>query len=133
MKDWLSRKVRFVKATADDDAQQRRVRVELERPEAGTYVGTADVPATDTDAFRAGALAAAEAVRQAAGIPNAVVELRNLSVVNVFGKDVVVVEVFADVRGQRRALYGVCPVDSDPSAAAALAVLSATNRMLDLA
>lgn len=134
MKDWLSRRVRFVKATtSDEDAQKRRVSVELQRPDAGVFVGKVDRPSVEIDAYRAGALAATEAVRQAAGIDGAVVELKDLSVVELFGRIVVVVEVRAQVRDQDRSLFGVCPVQDNPAEAAALAVLSATNRMLDLA
>jgi hypothetical protein len=133
MKDWLSRRVRFVKSTSDDDTKQRRASVELERAESGIYVGKVERPSLEMDAYRAGALAAADAVRQAAGVEDAEVALTDLSVVNVFGKNVVIVEVRAKVRGQERSLFGVCPVGDDPGESAALAVLSATNRMLDLA
>jgi len=133
VKDWISRKVRFVRAEAQDTDQERRVSVELERPQSGKFVGKVARPSTELDAYRAGALAAADAVRQAAGIENAVVELKNLSVQKVFDRDVVIVEIVAQVRGQERDLYGVCPVQNNPAEAAALAVLSATNRMLDLA
>lgn len=132
MKDWLSRRVRFVKATSEGDAEKRRVSVQLERPDTGLFVGAVE-PSVEIDAFRAGALAATEAVRQAAGIEGAVVELKDLSVVELFGRTVVVVEVRAHVLDQERSLFGVCPVQDDPAEAAALAVLSATNRMLDLA
>lgn len=133
MKDWLSRKVRLVKATLTRSDKRVQARVELQRPGAGTYVGTADGSESVLDTLRAGAEAAAQAVQQAADTPEASVEIRDLEVVKVREGDVVIVSVLVRLRGEARSLFGVCQVHEDPAAAGAMAVLSATNRVFDLA
>ena len=133
MKDWLSRKVRFVKATLDDRGDGSKARVELERPGSGPYVGTADASGDELDVLRAGAQAAAQAVQQAADSEDARVEVRDLELVKAVGQTVVIVSVEASLKGETRSLFGVCQVHDDPATAAAMAVLSATNRVFDLA
>ncbi|MBI4499530.1 MAG: hypothetical protein HY700_00045 [Gemmatimonadetes bacterium] len=133
MKDWLSRKVRFVKATLHRDEARSRASVELERPGSGSYIGTADGPASDLDDFRAGAQAAAQAVQQAADSEDARVEVRGLELIKAVGETVVIVSVSASFGKETRALFGVCQVHDDPASAAAMAVLNATNRVFDLA
>jgi hypothetical protein len=132
MTDWQSRKVRFVGATVDDDNQVVRASVELRRPSEGRYIGRAERPSRETNLLWAGAQAAAEAVARAAGEEPAAVSVQNVARMDVFGADAIVVAVTARVRGETRSLFGVCRVDDEPAEAAALAVLSATNRVLDL-
>jgi hypothetical protein len=54
-------------------------------------------------------------------------------VVREFGAEIVLVSVRATARNDTWQLYGVSRVRGDLAAAAALAVLNATNRVLDLA
>jgi len=133
MKEWLSRKVRFVKATVKQGDERVQARVELERPGTGTFVGTSEGAEAILDILRTGAEAAAQAVQQAADTEEASVEIRDLEIVKVHGADVVIVSVLVRLRGEARSLYGVCQVQEDPATAGALAVLSATNRVFDLA
>ena len=132
MKDWLTRKVRFVGATVNKSDKGVQARVELQRVGAGTYVGTADGAEATEDALRAGAEAAAQAVQQAADTEEASVEIRDLEVVKTRGGEVVIVSVLARLRGEARSVFGVCQIQDDPATAGALAVLSATNRVFDL-
>lgn len=132
MKRWVSRRVRFSKATSEKRGDVRRISVELVRPNEAQYVGQAERPAADADLARAGAEAAAEAVVQASGVEDAKVSVEALERVNMFGRDIVIVSVRATYRGQTYALFGVAQVQDDPATAGALAVLSATNRVLEL-
>jgi hypothetical protein len=133
MKDWMSRKVRFVKATTEQEGDRTKASVELTRPDTGSFVGRAERPSVGSDILRAGAQAAAEAVRQASGRDDAEVTVQEVEKVKVFGAEVVIVMVAAKIRGEVRSLYGVCHVQDDAAEAAALAVLNATNRVYDLA
>ena len=133
MKEWLSRKVRFVNATLKQGDERVQARVELERPGSGTFVGIAEGTEATLDLLRSGAEAAAQAIQQAADTDEASVEIRDLEIVKVHGADVVIVSVLVRLRGEARSLFGVCQVQEDPTTAGALAVLSATNRVFDLA
>ncbi len=133
MKDWLSRKVRFVKASLDEKADVTRASVELERGGAERFVGRVERPSEGVNILQAGAQAAAEAVQQAVGIEGAVISVQDVTKTLVFGEPVVVVSVSATVRNETFQLYGVCHVTDDLAEAAALAVLNATNRVCDLA
>ena len=132
MKQWLARRIRFLKSSAEHHGDLHRVSVELLRPDEGTYVGWSESPSSDVDLLRAGAEAAAEAVVNAAGAGDAQVTVENIERVKVFGRDVVVVLVSARYKGQTFSLFGVCEVRDDDATAGALAVLSATNRVLEL-
>ncbi|HLB37002.1 MAG TPA: hypothetical protein VJL31_10560 [Gemmatimonadales bacterium] len=132
MKGWLPRRIRFVKSNTEQDAGVRRVSVELLRPDDGSYVGKAERPSAEVDLLRAGAEAAAAAVVTAAGTDNAEVKVEDIERVKMFGREIVVASVSATYRGQTFALFGVCEVHEDAATAGALAVLSATNRVLEL-
>lgn len=103
------------------------------RPGSGTFVGIAEGTEAILDLLRSGAEAAAQAIQQAADTDEASVEIRDLEIVKVHGADVVIVSVLVRLRGEARSLFGVCQVQEDPTTAGALAVLSATNRVFDLA
>lgn len=132
MKGWLPRRIRFVKSATEQEGQVRRVSVELRRPDEATYVGKAERPAEEADLLRAGAEAAADAVVNAASAADAQVKVEDIERVHLFGRDIIVVCVSASYRGQTFQLFGVCEVHDDPATAGALAVLSATNRVLEL-
>lgn len=134
MKGWIPRRIRFVKSASEQEAGVRRVSVELLRPDEASYVGRAERPFSDSDLdlSRAGAEAAAEAVVSASGAEGTEVKVEALERVSLFGRDIVIVSVMATYRGQTFSLFGVSPVQDDPATAGALAVLSATNRVLEL-
>jgi hypothetical protein len=104
----------------------------LLRPDEGSYVGRAAGPSSDSDLTRAGAEAAAQAVVSAAEVDGTEVKVEALERVSMFGRDIVIVSVVATYRGQSFSLFGISPVHDDPATAGALAVLSATNRVLEL-
>jgi hypothetical protein len=132
MKGWLPRRIRFVKSATNEEGRVRRVSVELLRPDEGSYVGNAERPSADADLLRAGAEAAAAAVVNATGTDDARVQVEDLERVHLFGRDIVVVSVSASYKGQSFSLFGVCEVKDDLATTGALAVLSATNRVLEL-
>ena len=107
--------------------------MELTGEDGALFTGEADGPTTEQDLLRTGALAAAAAAEQASSIVDARVEVQDRAVVREFGADIVLVSVRAPARNDTWQLYGVSRVRGDLAAAAALAVLNATNRVLDLA
>lgn len=132
MKGWISRRVRFLKATSEKGAEVCRVSVELKRPDEA-YVGRSERPCSaDLDMSRAGAEAAAEAIVKASGVKDAQVTVEDIERVNMFGRDIIIVSVSATHRGQTFSLFGVSQLTDDPATSGALAVLSATNRVLEL-
>jgi hypothetical protein len=128
-----SRKVRFVKATLKQKGGRYHAGVELAGEGGVRFTGGADGPATERELLRAGALAAVGAAEQASGVAGAKVELEDLALLREFGTQIVLVSLRATVGEETKQLYGVCNVRDDLAAAAALAVLNATNRVLDLA
>lgn len=132
MKGWIPRRIRFVKSASEQAEGVRRVSVELLRPDEGSYVGRVERSPAEPDLLRAGADAAAAAVASAAGSDGAKVTVEDIEQVHLFGRDIIVVSVTATYRGQTFALFGVCEVHEDAATAGALAVLSATNRVLEL-
>jgi len=133
VRDANARKVRFVKARLEQAGDHYHADVELTDEDGARFTGGADGPRTDQDLLRTGALAAAAAAEQASGIAGARVEVQDLAVVREFGAEIVLVSVRATARNDTWQLYGVSRVRGDLAAAAALAVLNATNRVLDLA
>jgi len=128
----VPRKVRFVKATSAPQPENPETQVVLERSGTGTFVGTAAAGGSDRDVFMAGAQAAAQAVERAAGGGGASVTVEALEVVKAVGHSVVIVSVLASYKGETRNLFGICRVKPDRATSAALAVLSATNRVFDI-
>jgi hypothetical protein len=132
MKGWLPRRIRFVKSTTEQRGRVKRVSVELLRPNESSYVGSTERPAADEDLLRAGAEAAAQAVASAATAEGTEVTVEAIERTHMFGRDIVVASVSAQYKGQTFSLFGVCEVHDDPATAGALAVLSATNRVMEL-
>lgn len=127
-----ARKVRFVKLALERTSQGYHASVELSGEGDARFTGGADGRATEEELLRTGALAAAEAVAQACGIADASVEVNDIAVLELFGNRLVLVAILATLGDQTKQLYGLCVVQGDAAAAAALAVLNATNRVLDL-
>jgi hypothetical protein len=107
--------------------------VELSGKGNARFTGDADGRATEEELLRTGAAAAADAVAEACGIPDVSVEVKDIAALQLFGNRIVLVSIVATLREQTKQLYGICVVQGDAAAAAALAVLNATNRVLDLA
>ena len=125
-----TRRVRFVQAELQRlSAVLCMARVELERPEAGGYVGTAVGP--EVEGLRAAAKAAADALMQAVGDDH-VLEVQGVELLSAFGRPAVVVHVGARHQQRWQSLMGFCVAGQDPTRAAALAVLNAANRVLDV-
>lgn len=109
-----------------------RVRVELRRPELDPCVGTAEGSCAGPDALRTAAKAAAEALRLTLEGAAASLRIRGVGLVDAFGQPAVMVSLRAQYQGETRSLLGLCPHSGDPARAAALAVLNATNRFLEV-
>ncbi len=126
------RKIKFVRASLETLApNQCLAKVELERAEAGTFVGTATGGCPDLDGLRASARATADALMQAVGEEH-VIEVHDVEVFDAFGQSAVLVHVAAQLHDRTQALMGFCVAGEDRARAAALAVLNATNRALDI-
>jgi len=126
------RRVRFVRASLERLSQnQCLATVELERPEAGSYVGTATGGCPEVEGLRASARAAVDALMQAVGEQHRI-EVHDVQVFDAFGHSAVLVHLAAQVQDRTQALMGFCVAGEDPTRAAALAVLNATNRVLDI-
>lgn len=133
MRDPHARKVRFIKATLAQAGDHCHADVELAGDGGARFMGGADGPASKEEQLRTGALAAAAAAERASSHAGARVEIDDLALLEEFGTEIVLVSLRATARGETWQLYGVCNVHGDLAAAAALAVLNATNRVLDLA
>ncbi len=132
MPDRPPRRVKFVRASLEQLApNQCLATVELERPEQGTYVGTATGACPDIERLRASARAAADALMQAVGEQH-LIEVHDVEVFDAFGQSAVLVHLAAQVQDRTQALMGFCVAGADPTRAAALAVLNAANRVLDV-
>lgn len=108
------------------------VRVKLERPSRGMFVGMAASKELEGD-LRCTAEAALSALRQAIGPESPVsFSLQEVETFEAFGKQAVMVKLTVQVKDQERSLLGFAPVQEDPPKAAARAILDATNRLLGL-
>jgi len=123
-----SRQVRFLRAQVESVAPDRcAAQVEL-LGAAATYVGRAEGGCMDLEGLRAGAQATATALRDLGHR----VEVDGVEMVMTFGEPAVVVRVMAEHDEETRRLVGYCLVGEDGLRAAALAVLNATNRFLEI-
>jgi hypothetical protein len=107
--------------------------VVLRRSHEDLIVGTAERPLGPVHELACVAEAAAAAVRQISHTgQEEAVSVQRVERSDVFGEPVVLVAVSAQRQKVSRELYGFCAVEGDAPRAAALAVLNATNRFLDL-
>src|SRR5207245_1450144 len=107
-----------------------RVGVRLESLPRGAYQGVGEGPASLEGELRAAAEATLDAIRQTGRAQNMTFSLREVATFDAFGKPGVMVSVGAEDAQRARALLGFSPLGDDPARATALAVLSATNRLL---
>ena len=113
-----------------------RVRVRLDLASGGTFVGAADGPTGLDHELRSAGEATVDALCQlvkAKGIP-VTFELTEVAAFVAFGKPGVMVSIEAAFQNVQRSLLGFSSLEEKDSArCVAVAVLSATNRLLALA
>lgn len=126
----MPRAIKFVSAQveAESDTECRAV-VRVDRAGVGLFTGAASGGSGELEQLRAVARATADALSTAYEEQGARVRLRGVQVVEFMAQPVVIVSLAVSKEGQNRSLVGVCQAE-DPRQAAALAVLSATNRFL---
>jgi hypothetical protein len=122
------RQVRFVLTRFENlDEGRCAAYVELQGPGA-SYTGRAEGGSRDVGGLRAAAEATAGALRDLGHA----VTLQDVQSIRAVGEFAVAVRVKAEHGHETRELVGFCLAGDDPMRAAALAVLNATNRFLDL-
>src|SRR3954470_924249 len=91
-----------------------RVRVKLERPSKGIYVGVAQLGAVPIGDMRCAAQAALQALAQAIGPERQITfELDDVDTFEAFGHAAVMVSLSVTVEGQTRTLMGFSPLAGD--------------------
>ena len=129
----MTKRLKFIRAELQRlSSTQCLARVQLEQPGSGAYVGTAVVACPDLDGLRATAKATAAALMQASGQDHSL-EVHDVEVHDAFGQPAVMVHVGSKLHHRTQGLMGFCLAQGDSTRAAALAVLHATNRVLELA
>ncbi len=127
------RTIRFVSATVDVAAGSCTARVEVETPDLGCFVGSAQGGNSDADQLRAVARATADALSEAFDAHNARVRVLGVQAVDALPHNAVIVTLAASKGTDNRTLFGICDGNAhDIPKATALAVLNATNRFLSL-
>lgn len=125
-------RVKFVRLDLEHPPGNRcRARVELERT-GQRYVGTAEGMGSRAGELRCAAQASLEALRQAAGADEDAFKLLDVDTVKAFDAPAVIVALSVHHHNETRRLVGFCLAGQDAMRAAALAVLSGTNRFLDI-
>ena len=112
-------------------ATRVRVTVELVRDSGERYVGMAEGSSSSLETLRVTAAAATDAVRQAV-TPTPQLVLDEVALVDVLEKTSVLVALTVKTDTELRPLFGINVLAGDPTRAAALAVLSAVNRVFGL-
>jgi hypothetical protein len=126
------RRIKFVRSSLELLGPNHCLaKVELERDQDRSYVGTATGGNPDQEGLHVSARAAADALMQAVGEKH-LLEVHDVEVFDAFGQQAVLVHLAAQVQDRTQALMGFCVAGTDPTRAAALAVLNATNRVLDV-
>jgi hypothetical protein len=118
MTERTSRAIRFVDARVDELSDEScKATVELEHRGVGT--------------FTAIARATSDALTDAVDPNGARVRVVNVQLMESLTKTVVMVTLAVSRGAESQTLLGICDAKDDPIRAAALAVLSATNRFLE--
>jgi DNA-binding NarL/FixJ family response regulator len=105
--------------------------VQLERAEEGSFVGKARGGRSSEEGLQTAARAAAEALMLAVGGAHRL-RVEGVETLETFGRAAVLVYLADQQRDKTQALMGFCVAGADPTRAAALAVLNAANRALDV-
>jgi hypothetical protein len=122
------RRARFLACAIERLGDRFRARVELADGDRGTVAASAERDAGPDGDLWCAADATVAALRQAHGLDDAALTLREVVVFEIEGKPAVAVSLRAYVQGQRRRLFGLTEAEADRGRAAAVAVLNATNR-----
>ena len=131
MRSRLPRRIKFVGAQLQRlSDNQCLARVQLQQAGSGSYVGTAVGASPDDEGLCATAKATAAALMQAMGRDHSL-EVHDVKLFHAFGQSAVLVELGAKQQERNQEVMGFCVAGGDPTRATALAVLNATNRVLD--
>ena len=122
------RNVRFVLTKFENMAPGRCAALVELQGAANRYSGRAESGCDDAGGLRAAAQATTGALQDLGHA----VELEDVEMINALGEAAVVVRVAAERDGESRRLMGFSVAGDDPMRAAALAVLSATNRFFEI-
>lgn len=124
-------RVKFISHQIESTPEgHRRAEVTLEIPPHRTFVGTADCPEVSPGDLRCAALATVDALHKAMGDIDNSLELIGARAVRAFDAHVVIVALSVNANGRTRRLVGSFLAEKDLARGAAIAVLSATNRLL---
>ena len=124
-------RVKFISHEMESTPEgHRRAEVTLEIPPNRTFVGTADCLEDSPGNLRCAALATVDALRKVMGDADNSLELIGARAVRAFDAHVVIVALSINANGRTRRLVGSFLADKDLAQGAAIAVLSATNRLL---
>ena len=124
-------RVKFISHEMESTPEgHRRAEVTLEIPPNRTFVGTADCSEVSPGDLRCAALATVDALHRAMDDADHSLELIGARAVRAFDAHVVIVALSVNADGRTRRLVGSFLADKDLARGAAIAVLSATNRLL---
>ncbi|MCZ6915765.1 MAG: hypothetical protein O7I93_03220 [Gemmatimonadetes bacterium] len=131
MADSASQRLRFLSLEVETpDAGAHAARVELQIRPGQSFTGRADCAEPDADHLRCAALATIDALHQAMRPSDGRFELIGVHAVKAFDAIVVIVALLVGRDQAPRRLVGSYLAEEDPTRAAAIAVLNATNRFL---
>jgi hypothetical protein len=131
MADGASQRLKFLSLevqTPDEGAH--RARVELGMGPGESFIGHADCAKPDADHLRCAAQATIDALHQAMKPSDGRFDLIGVHAVKAFDAIVVIVALLVGREQAPRRLVGSYLAEDDPTRAAAIAVLNATNRFL---
>jgi len=128
MTERLPRNVRFVLTKLENLAPGRCAALVELQGASSTYTGRAEGGCDDAGGLRAAAQATTGALQDLGHA----VKLEGVELITALGEPAVVVRVAAERDGETRRLMGFSVAGDDPMRAAALAVLSATNRFFEI-
>lgn len=129
MPDRVEGRIRFHECQIERSADDRlSARVVLADGMDREYVGTAERPHAEGGDLWCAAEATVRALRDVLQVDDAALALKDVVAFDIGGSPAVAVSLRTSVGGQARKLFGLCQKDEDHGRAAALAVLSGTNR-----
>lgn len=132
MAERIPRRVKFVRASLEPVASDECLaQVELERSDVGVFLGKARGGRSTEEGLQATAQAAADALTQAVGGGHRL-QVHGVETLDTFGRAAILVHLADQQQDRTQALMGFCVAGLDPTRAAALAVLNAANRVLDV-
>jgi hypothetical protein len=129
MSNRVQGRLRFVESRIEKQPDGR-LRAEVVLGDGGgrTFTGAAQLASAKDGDLWCVAEATLAALLAALEVGPAALRIRDIVAFEIDGHPAVAVSLWTDVRGEARKLYGLCQADEDRGRAAALAVLSGTNR-----